>query len=340
MKDQNQFQAEANAFLDRLFQILKENKVDLGHDEIDHLCYRTNSLDHYQSICQQMTNFSQLLIESPVKGRMISTFKLSTPIEYHGRSIDLVEVPAPKPGKTTVEGFEHIEVVTSQSFSDLKNKYSYLKMDLGGLEKDFNQELEIEFQNCAVKFHHYSLEQVIELEKNQQIANVLGKSQVLKKLKPYSPLVSGTFPLGLGVENSDVDILISSENFQGSEDVLKSEFSKFENFQIQKTSVLGQETWIAGFQVDQVPFEIFWQKIPSHQQSAHRHLIVEARLLKMFGKDLKKKVLNLKKSGLKTEPAFAEALGIEGDPYEELLKLHAYSEAELWEHLNHTQLQI
>jgi hypothetical protein len=49
-------------------------------------------------------------------------------------------------------------------------------------------------------------------------------------------------------------------------------------------------------------------------------MIKEAEILHYYGQELREKVINLKLSGLKTEPAFCQVLGIAGDPYEELLK--------------------
>jgi hypothetical protein len=49
-------------------------------------------------------------------------------------------------------------------------------------------------------------------------------------------------------------------------------------------------------------------------------MLIEHRLLLKHGEAFKNKVIELKQNGLKTEPAFAKLLGIEGDPYEELLK--------------------
>ncbi len=54
-------------------------------------------------------------------------------------------------------------------------------------------------------------------------------------------------------------------------------------------------------------------------------MITEHAILKEKGKNFKQEIIKLKASGLKTEPAFAKLLGIEGDPYEELLKLNQNS---------------
>ena len=75
--------------------------------------------------------------------------------------------------------------------------------------------------------------------------------------------------------------------------------------------------------------EIFAQEIPVTKQVAYRHFLTEERLLKLGGPLFKEKILTLRKEGLKTEPAFAKALNLAGDPFEELLKLQTYSNNDL-----------
>jgi len=331
-----QFYQESLQFLDHLFTQLYLNQIEIGsHEEIDHLCYRTQSEEDYRKACAQISEFGHLLIESPVNGRLISTYKLISPIKYRQWTIDLVEVPAPKPNRPTSKGFEHIEIVTQRSFAEIQKQYPHLSFETSGLKKDFNQELEIELKDCAIKFHHYSLENVIELERNQKVDRALKSSRVLPILREHHPLVSGNFPLGLGVSDSDLDILIESSDFKQTEKLLKDSFSQHPQFQFEKTKVQNEDSLLAQFTFEDVPFEIFCQKTPPIQQRAHFHFLIEARLLKIFGQRLKDHILQLKQSGLKTEPAFAQALKMSGDPYESLLKLSQFSEAQLREGISY-----
>ncbi|OBZ55281.1 alpha/beta hydrolase, partial [Bacillus cereus] len=55
--------------------------------------------------------------------------------------------------------------------------------------------------------------------------------------------------------------------------------------------------------------------------------IVEHMLL-MQHPHIREEVIRLKEQGLKTEPAFAQVLNIDGDPYEELILLG--QEMKLW----------
>ncbi len=164
--EQKAFSAAALDFLNRLFVEVKRNQIEILRTwEIDHLCYRVDSLSRYQELKEEFAKLGDLLIESEVNGRPIATYRLSEPIQFEGWRIDVVELPAPKPLKPTPEGFEHIEVVCDVPFAVLEKKYLHLQIDLSGLKKDFNQEFEIRLKAGSVKFHHISLGSVIETEK-------------------------------------------------------------------------------------------------------------------------------------------------------------------------------
>lgn len=75
-------------------------------------------------------------------------------------------------------------------------------------------------------------------------------------------------------------------------------------------------------------FEIFCQPIPTNSQWGVRHFRIEQRLLAL-SPDLRPAVSALKRSGMKTEPAFAETLGLPGDPYVAILGLEQTDETEL-----------
>lgn len=72
--------------------------------------------------------------------------------------------------------------------------------------------------------------------------------------------------------------------------------------------------------MDGFEIEIFGQTIPTKQQFAYRHMMVEHNLLNKYGEVFRQQIIELKRQGHKTEPAFAIALNLTGDPYMELLK--------------------
>lgn len=161
----HEFHAQAQAFLILLFKDMAEHKIDIPeHWKIDHLCYRVASQSQYEKLKNEFANLGRLLVESEVNGRPIATYKLHQPILHLGSVIDVVELPAPKPGKVTEEGFEHIEIVCDVPFTELEKRYGHLKLDRGGMKKEINPELEICLGPRNLKFHHRSLEEVIAME--------------------------------------------------------------------------------------------------------------------------------------------------------------------------------
>lgn len=159
------FEKKAISFLENIFSSLEEEGLSLEDWEIDHLCYRVESLVDYEKKQKEFSSFSKLLIESEIGGRMISTFKLHDPLIYEKRKIQVIELPAPKASRNDKEGFEHIEVVIPMSFDYLISRYNHLVFDMSAINKKHNPELKFKMNHFQVKFHHNSLEKIIEQEK-------------------------------------------------------------------------------------------------------------------------------------------------------------------------------
>lgn len=163
---------KALKFLDKVFSQLEVNQIELGDWKIDHICYRTTSAKNYSDIKKIFEPLGECLVESEVNGRQIASYKLHEPIIYKNHTIEVVEVPAPKSGKVTLEGFEHIEVVVDIGFDEIQNRFPNCKFNTLGMGKALNPELEIELIGCAIKFHHQTLEEVIRIEKAQNKIDV------------------------------------------------------------------------------------------------------------------------------------------------------------------------
>ena len=291
------------------------------HWEIDHVCYRTKSIEHYNETKSVFASQGKLLIESLVGGRPIATYKLSKPIIVSNFIIDLVEVPAPKPGREIDEGYEHLEVVIDCDFSDLMKRHPEINWNTRALNKELNPELEANFSDFNVKFHHHSLEQIINIEKDSRVDDFLTKTNFLKKIAPFNPLISGTIPLAIHTKESDLDILLETSDF----DLLAKEIKDhFKNAQIK----ILDHYLLANFNYNNLNVELYAEKTSPLMQNAHRHLRIEARLLKILGEQFVRDIKKLKEAGVKTEPAFGQLLGL-SSPYEDLLALSTLSDLQL-----------
>lgn len=317
---------EAQIFLERLFAQAPHLP---RHWDIDHLCFRVESEEEYQRVKKEFSSLGNLLVESPVAGRLISTFQLDQPLEFDQWRIDLIELPAPKPGKNVKQGFEHIEVVCDIPFINVKQLYSQAQFSSKALTKRFNAELEMSLEAGQIKFHQLSLLSVIELENHKKAWKVLEKLNLLEKYHSFDPLIAGTLPLALATENSDLDILLNTQDLEGLSLKLENDFSAYDSFNIILNMVNDLPSLICSFTYDHLKIELFAQARASVEQVAYQHFLIEEKLLKYGASDLRSRVLELKNGGMKTELAFAQALGIEGDSYQILLEWQRKSIGEL-----------
>lgn len=300
------------------------------HWHIDHICYRTVDLESYDKLKFLLSKFSDLLAETEVSGRDICTFKLHQSFYFENRKIDLIELPAPKVGSKYQTGFEHIEIVIAEDFEDIKSILPLARFKESGLAKDFNAELALKLDTITVKFHQLSLESVVNLENNRSIFNNLKKLNILKDFKKHKALVAGTFPLGLNVADSDIDILLTSEDLKYTLSELKSKYGSYDEFKYEYVEAQSLDSLVVNFKFEGIEYEVFVQETSSVQQWAYKHFLIEERLLKYGGSPFKEKVLKLRQQGFKTEAAFCEALNIKyTNPFDSLLELFYFSEETL-----------
>lgn len=152
--------------------------------------------------------------------------------------------------------------------------------------------------------------------------NILNHSKILYHLHSYRPVLTGTLPLDIFLEGkSDLDIICQAHELRSVEKILLKQYAMHEAFLMQQNFFKEIETLLCRFKYQGFSFEIFCQQTPVEDQYAYRHMIVEYKLLQELGEGFRDQIIKLKQSGMKTEPAFAFALGLKGDPYEALLLL-------------------
>ena len=148
---------------------------------------------------------------------------------------------------------------------------------------------------------------------------MLTRSKVLEKLLPFSPILVGTIPINIDTESSDLDIICYVQDKKKFITALTNHFQNEKGFVISENPVYNSVK--ANFFSGDFEFEIFGQNIETTNQNAYRHLLIEHKILLAKGEAFRQEIINLKKQGIKTEPAFAQLLGLNGNPYEELLKM-------------------
>ena len=147
-------------------------------------------------------------------------------------------------------------------------------------------------------------------------------------LARYEPMVIGTPPLGIDVSASDIDVACTADDLRQFKSDAQRCFSRQAAFMINDLDWLQAPAAKASFFVHGWEVELFCQALPIREQWGVRHFLIEQRILEL-APHLRDQVIALKNFGLKTEPAFARLLALDGDPYEAMLSLENLSDEEL-----------
>lgn len=158
-------------------------------------------------------------------------------------------------------------------------------------------------------------------DRQKKVYELLYKNKVFEILKEFSPILVGTVPIGIDLPESDLDILCQ---FEVQDEFIRFVRFHFENkpqFKLKVQSTYEFPTVVVNFILEDVQIEIFGQTLPTNQQNGYLHMLVEHKLLQENGSKFKERIIDLKRKGLKTEPAFAKVLGLSGDPFRAILNL-------------------
>jgi len=144
---------------------------------------------------------------------------------------------------------------------------------------------------------------------------------IFERLKKFNPILAGTIPIEIDLPDSDLDIICECDNQAELSKILIKYFSGEKAFELKLYERNGIDTIRVRFNTENFMVEIFGQNIPTQEQNAYRHMLIEDKIIREKGLEFKSKIIELKSKGFKTEPAFAILLGLKGNPYEELLKI-------------------
>lgn len=160
--------------------------------------------------------------------------------------------------------------------------------------------------------------------KQQESYRVLSSIRIFEILAPYAPVLAGTFPLGIEVDGSDLDIICRAGDLLEFHAVLEKHFGGFPGFSVKYSGK--NEVLTCNFVAEGFPVEIYASAQDPLDGNGYRHMRIEYRLLSLFEESFRDKIIALKKAGMKTEPAFARVLGLKGDPYRAVLMLEGLTD--------------
>ena len=157
---------------------------------------------------------------------------------------------------------------------------------------------------------------------------VLEQLAVLQALTEFEPTIIGTPPLGIDVSTSDIDIACTASDLMLFRSAAIAHYGDRTDFAVKDLRRFGAPAVGVTFNAAGWEIELFCQQLPVNEQWGVRHFNVEQRVLRLCP-ELREQVIELKQAGVKTEPAFAQLLGLQGDPYEAVLELENWSDEAL-----------
>lgn len=131
---------------------------------MDHIGYRTETLEEYKKVLEELRTLGKDMGEIVIEGRPISIIALDEPLETGGWTIPFLEVIAPKASSPYPSGLEHAEFVTVRLLSDFEKAHPDLNFIRDAMGRKINPELKYREHGISVKFHRLSIGSVVEIE--------------------------------------------------------------------------------------------------------------------------------------------------------------------------------
>jgi len=160
----------------------------------------------------------------------------------------------------------------------------------------------------------------------------IARLDLLEHLRAFDPHVVGTLPLGVALPGSDIDIVCQAADPTAFAARLWARFGAEAGFAMHQW-IGAPRPVVARFSAHGWDIEVFGCALPVADQPGWRHFDVERRLLALGGPGFHAAVLDGRRQGLKTEPAFCRALGLAGDPYALLFDMQPRPDRTLAAHL-------
>ena len=162
-----------SSFLDDILGRIVSEGFDMNDFiQVDHMCYRTTSIENYKDKKIELAEVEKLLGETMVNGRPISTFRLNEPVWHDRWRIDAIELPAPKAGTGHTEGLEHIELVLYDDIPTFLQKYAAKPFEMRAADRGINPEIGLQLGELSVKFHLLNLPTVVYLEQKLGLTDI------------------------------------------------------------------------------------------------------------------------------------------------------------------------
>lgn len=167
------FEQQISQFAD----LLELKLTDFHCDHVSVRCHQLATAERWRRGFMQCAT---LLSEKDINGRPICLFDLQQPLQIAGMMIDCVELPYPGNKVYRTEGWEHIELVIACAPEALHQQALAILSDRGLLQRGVklkfsspegrgeqlvNPTLAVTDGNITIKFHPYSIREVVASER-------------------------------------------------------------------------------------------------------------------------------------------------------------------------------
>jgi len=156
----------------------------------------------------------------------------------------------------------------------------------------------------------------------------LSELRILDALAPFDAVLVSTVNTNIDVESSDLDVICEVYDFDAFEALLVSLYETKPGFTVSR-SESDPPALVASFYHNDWEYEVFGQPLPIERQNAYRHMVQTHRVISLGGDTWREAIRSLKRDGMKTEPAVAYCLRLEGNPYQAVLALEQLSDVDL-----------
>lgn len=158
--------------------------------------------------------------------------------------------------------------------------------------------------------------------------HILKDTEIFSLLQPFDPAHIGTIANDIDIPGSDIDIICCCHTFDTVRAKLTSHFGAMVGYRDHTSSIRGNNVFVATIPTS-IPIEVYCESRPITEQLGFRHYLIACRVLHLLGAEAHDRIRELKRGGIKTEPAFALLLGLKGDPYLSILELEKNSDKEI-----------
>ena len=153
---------QADTFLNYIFKCI-DKEAFLADVKLDHICFRTSTLDEYETYKTLFSSNSTLIACNQINGREISVFKTNTNFNHERFSTKLLELTQPKEERKDSTNFEHIEFVIEKPLKKLVEENPHLNFNTKNIGAK-TPEIRLNFAKGCIKFRNIALKDVIASE--------------------------------------------------------------------------------------------------------------------------------------------------------------------------------